>query len=85
MAALSAVDLRHLAQLVVEAGLHELGIGADALQQRSDQAVLLGDQRGEHVLGQDLLVVAAARDRLRLLQRLLCLDGEFVEFHGHRR
>jgi len=83
VAALSAVDLRHLAQLVVEAGLHELGIGADALQQRSDQAVLLGDQRGEHVLGQDLLVVAAARDRLRLLQRLLCLDREFVEFHGH--
>ena len=85
VAAFASVDLRHLAQLVVEAGLHELRVGADALEQRGDQTVLLGEQRGEHVLGQDLLLIAAARDGLRLLQRLLRLDRELVEFHGRQR
>ena len=85
VAAFASVDLRHLAQLVVDAGLHELRVGADALEQRGDQTVLLGEQRGEHVLGQDLLLIAAARDGLRLLQRLLRLDRELVEFHGRQR
>ena len=62
-----------------------LGRLADAGIPLGNQAVLLREQRCEHVLGQDLLVVAAARDGLRLLQRLLRLDREFVEFHAAQR
>ena len=60
VAALAAVDLRHLAQLVLEPLLDQARLGAHALEQGSDQAVLLLQQRGEQVLGQDLLVVALA-------------------------
>src|SRR5207248_10068922 len=82
MSALTAVHLRHLPQLVVEALLDEARLGADALEQGRDQPVLLLEQGSEEVLGEDLLVIALAGDRLGLLQGLLGLDGKLVEFHG---
>ena len=69
----------------LEALLHQPRLGADALEQGNDQPVLLLEQGGEQMLGEDLLVIALAGDRLGLLERLLCLDGKLVEFHGDQR
>src|SRR5436309_8060436 len=85
MSALTAVHLRHLPQLVVEALLDEARLGADALEQGRDQPVLLLEQGSEEVLGEDLLVIALAGDRLGLLQGLLRLDSELIEFHARQR
>src|SRR5438105_15647452 len=85
MTALAAVDLGNLVERLLEPGLHELRLGADALEQRHHEPILLREQACEDVLGQDLLVIAAPRDALRLLERLLRLDGELVHLHGRQR
>ncbi len=79
---LAAVHLGNLTELVLQPLLHELGLGADALEQGRDQPLLLLEQGSQKVLGQDFLVVALAGDRLGLLQGLLRLDRKLVEFHG---
>src|SRR5256712_2918442 len=78
----AAVHLCHLPQLVLEALLEQARLDSDALEQRRDQPVLLLEQGSEEVLGEDLLVIALASDRLGLLQGLLGLDRKLVEFHG---
>jgi tetratricopeptide (TPR) repeat protein len=57
-------------------------VRADALEKRRHEPVLLREERGEQVLGQNLLVVALTGDRLRILKTLLCLDCKLVEFHA---
>ena len=85
MSALAAVHLRHLPQLVFDALLDKARLDADALEQGRDQPVLLLEQGSEKVLGENLLVIALAGDRLGLLERLLRLDGKLVEFHERQR
>src|SRR5438105_15748604 len=85
MTALAAVDLGNLVERLLEPGLHELRIGADALEQRHDEPILLREQAREDVLGEDLLLIAASSDALRLLEGLLCLDRELVHLHGRQR
>jgi len=82
VAALAAVDLGNLLQLVLEPSLDELRVGADPLQERNHEPILLREQAREDVLGEDFLMVAATSYRLRLLERLLRLDRELVDFHG---
>src|SRR5437016_6431350 len=76
------MHLRHLPQLVLETLLEQARLDADALEQGRDQPVLLLEQGSKEVLGEDLLMIALAGDRLGLLQGLLGLDGKLIEFHG---
>ncbi len=59
-----------------------LHVDAGALQQRACGAVLLVQQREQDVDRLDELVVVAARDALRIGERLLELGREFVDSHG---
>ena len=60
-------------------GPDQLRVGADLPQDRLDDAVLLSEQRLAQVLGLDVGVAAPARERLRLLDRLLGLERELFD------
>ena len=53
----------------------------ELVQQREDDALRVGEQRVQHMIGFDLLVVSRRRLPVRLLERGLRLDGQPVEFH----
>src|ERR1051325_9221216 len=57
------------------------GIDAELLHHRGEGAAALGEQRGEQVLGAELLVRAVARDPLRPLERFAGLDGIAFQIH----
>ena len=79
---LAALDLGQRAQLVLEARAEDAPVGADLVEERPGDAVLLAEQRHGQVLHVHGLVVAAARLGLGVLERFLGLGGEPVGSHG---
>src|SRR6185369_4925519 len=79
---LGAVHLGHRAQLVLEARRHAPDVGADLLEHRPGDAVLLLEEGEDEVLHVHRLVVAAPRLGLGALQRILRLHGQFLGSHG---
>ncbi len=77
-----AAHLRLLLQRFIDAGADRLGFHPQLAQQCRDDAVVLADQRAQHVLGADFLMVAAAGQIAGRRQGFLRLDGEFFEPHG---
>ena len=57
------------------------GIGADLLEQRRDDRLLLLEQRDEHVLGRHLGVAALLGEGLRRGDDLAGLEGEAIRVH----
>ncbi|KOT22176.1 hypothetical protein DM52_2199 [Burkholderia mallei] len=79
-----AARARHLRQArdrFVERALQRLDVHARTRQQRARGAVLLRDERGQHVDGFDVLVVAPGGETLRIRERLLEFGGELVDSH----
>ena len=70
----AALDGRKRVELALRLGPQALPVGEE----------LLAEQRDEQVLGRHLGVAAAARQLLRLGDRLLALDGQLVEIHVPR-
>ena len=70
----------------LQALLHEVAqvgkVDADLLQQRLNDALLLFQQRSQHVNGEDFGVVALLGNLLRPQHGLLRLDGELIESHS---
>src|SRR6185503_10460849 len=60
---------------------HRLDLHTHLAQQRTDDALFLGEQRREHVLGCQLLVVSLLRQLVCSLQGLLGLRRHLVESH----
>ena len=69
--------LQYLVGLVPELLRHH----AELMQQREHDPLGIGEQRVQHVLGIDLLMVAGRGLLVRFLQRCLGLDRQPVEFH----
>jgi hypothetical protein len=80
-ARLRAGGLGEPLQLGVDDLADPVGVGADLLEQRVDDALLLAEQGRENVNRENLGVVPLAGQFLRPDHRLLCLDGVFVESH----
>src|SRR5258708_1785957 len=79
--AAAAAHLRHLLDRRVELRGECLRAHAELAENRRHYAVLLADQRVEQVLGFHRLVSPLAGERLRRLQRFLCLDRQLVQSH----
>jgi hypothetical protein len=77
-----ALDLGQAADGLADRVLERRHVDAGALQQRHAAAVVLLEQRLQHVQRLDELLVVAHGDALRIGQGLLELGGELVEAHG---
>ncbi len=75
------VHLGDAVERLVDLVAHRLRRDADLVQQRVDDALGIGEQREQHVLGLDRLVVARHGLLVRPLQRRLGLDRQLVEVH----
>ena len=69
---------------LVQVALQPLGGHADLFEHGGNHALAVLDQRQQQVHGLDLGVAELGGARLRLLHRLLRLDGEFVPTNGHK-
>ncbi len=67
----------------VQVALQPLDGHTDLLEHGGDDALAVLDQRQQQVHGLHLRVAELGGARLRLLHRLLRLDGEFVPTNGH--
>jgi hypothetical protein len=61
--------------------LQRLNVHAGARKQRARRAILLRDERGQHMNRFDVLIVMADGQTLRIRQCFLEFSGEFVDSH----
>ena len=76
------VDLRHRVERLVDLGPQLRRVRPDVVQQREDDPFGVGEQREQHVLGFDQLVVAHGRLLVCFLQGGLRLHRELVQVHA---
>ena len=69
----------------VQVAFQPLGGHTDLLEHGGDDALAVFDERQQQVHGLHLGVAELGSARLRLLHRLLRLDGEFVPTNGHKK
>jgi hypothetical protein len=78
-----AGDFGAAVQIRLDLGDQALGRGAELLQDRNDDSLVLAQQRPQKVIRRQLGVAARARVALGLLDGLLALDGQLIEPHGN--
>ena len=71
-------------QLRLDNAIELPAVGADFFQQRFDNALVLGQQRGEQVQRLDLRIAMIGGQFLGALDGFLGFDGEFVESKSHK-
>ena len=77
-----ALDLVAAGQFAFQFGLQLRGRHADFLEQFGHEAFRLAEQGQQQVLAVHFLVRHFAREALRLRQRLLRFEGQFLRLHG---
>ena len=68
-------------EFFIEITAEGVGVDAEFLQERLDEALGLIDEGEQQMFAVDLLMGMVRRDGLRALQRFLSLDGESIELH----
>ena len=79
--AVGALHLRQARDGFVDSCLQGLNMHARTREQRARGAILLRNQRREHMHGLEILVAPADGDALRVGQGFLKFGGEFVDSH----
>ncbi len=77
----AALDLVAAGQIVFEFGLQLRGRHADFLKQFGHEAFRLAEQGQQQMFAVHFLVGHFAREALRLRQRLLRFEGQFLRLH----
>ena len=78
-----AGDVGEMAQFGLDDLVQLPAVDADAIEDRADDAVVFGQQRGQQVQRVDLRMAAIGGQFLRPCHGLLGLEGQFVEAKCH--
>ena len=79
-----AADFGQVIQLRLDNAIELPAVDADFFQERFDDALFLGQQRGEQMQRFDLRIAVIGGHFLGALDGFLGFDGEFIESKGHR-